>query len=287
LAKAIEILEAYEEKHPKSGPLRLQIQTDLDLPWQYIHPVGHIEAMKFWGLRFNLAVDRTGFEVRGVPDSAGAEPPRKILFARYALASDESTPFADEQIQLLRGFSTVEIVDSNKKMVDALRAEHRSIAAIVVFLHASSTEVLASRPNTALPPSMIFAPSDKVSVEDLQKLLGERERIDIQAEPRFLRGAPLAVLNACETGPSTVALPYFTLENMMFRLGARGVVATEVPVWIPLANKMGQRLIIGLGHGESASAALTAARRELNKEFNNPLGLLYAYYGSTSTGLNP
>jgi hypothetical protein len=31
LAEAIEILEAYEENHPGSAPLRLQIQTDLDL----------------------------------------------------------------------------------------------------------------------------------------------------------------------------------------------------------------------------------------------------------------
>jgi CHAT domain len=288
LGKAIELLEGYEDDHRGSAPLRLQIQTDFDLPWQFIHPTGEtISAMKFWGMRFNLSVDQTLFEVTGVAGSNGAQPPRKVVFARYALATDPSTPLAEEQIQLLKTFSTVEIVDSNEKMITTLRTQRKSIAAIVAFLHASSSEVIADRPNIPLPPSLLFAPADAMSVDRLAVLLDERTRTAIQAEPRYLGGAPLVILNGCETGPSTRDLPYFTLENLMFKLGAQGVVATEVPVWIPLANEVGHRLLVRLGQGEAASTALLETRRELNDKFNNPLGLLYAYYGNPTSGLNP
>ena len=101
---------------------------------------------------------------------------------------------------------------------------------------------------------------------------------------RYLTGAPLVILNACETGPSR-QLPYVSFQNVMTKLGARGVVTTEVSVWMSLGHEVGTRLIDRLGKGEAAADALTAIRRELYTEKRNPLGLLYSYYGDPSATL--
>jgi hypothetical protein len=71
----------------------------------------------------------------------------------------------------------------------------------------------------------------------------------------------------------------------MFQLGAQGVVVTEVSVWIRLGHEMATRLIKRLGKGEPIGDALTAIRRELYVEKNNPLGLLYVYYGEPAATL--
>ena len=75
------------------------------------------------------------------------------------------------------------------------------------------------------------------------------------------------------------------LEQAMFKLGAAGVIATETPVWISLGDRVGRELIARLSGSTPAPVALTLARRQLAKPpLNNPLGLLYAYYGDPGAG---
>lgn len=286
LIEAIERLEEQAEVAPGDRPLRLLIYTDLSLPWQYLHRVGDVDAKKFWGMRFSLAVVRTNINAPTPLAGRQVAQARKVVFARHASATDASVPLAKQQIELLKKLSDVEVVDSRDRFRAILSAERNNISAIVAFLHATSTETTtAERSMFTLAPRLYFADKDWIEVGHFQDLLNKRTVEEIRSNPRYLGGAPLVILNACETGPSTIALPHLTLENAIFKLGAQGVVATEVSVWIPLGNEVGQRLITRLGEGQTASDALTAIRRELNQDYNNPLGLLYAYYGGPSSGL--
>jgi hypothetical protein len=92
------------------------------------------------------------------------------------------------------------------------------------------------------------------------------------------------VLNACETGPA-LRLTQVKLASSLFQLGVKGAIVTEVSVWPALGDAMAKRLIPHLVRGETAADALTAARRELLADKNNPLGLLYAYYGDPAARL--
>ena len=65
----------------------------------------------------------------------------------------------------------------------------------------------------------------------------------------------------------------------MFRLGARGVIVTEVAVWVPFGHEFATRLLDRLGKGEPVGDAVTQVRRALLKDRKNPFALLYAYYG--------
>jgi hypothetical protein len=63
------------------------------------------------------------------------------------------------------------------------------------------------------------------------------------------------------------------------RLGARGVIVTEAPVWAYFASNFGEHVVQAILQGAPASQALRETRL-LFMRANNPLGLLYSYYGS-------
>jgi hypothetical protein len=58
------------------------------------------------------------------------------------------------------------------------------------------------------------------------------------------------------------------------RLGAYGVVGTEIQVFVPLARGFGLRVLQGFLQGESLGEAFLEARKELMRD-GNPLGLAY------------
>jgi hypothetical protein len=286
LGQAIALLEADGAGPTPVPPLTVLVYTDLSLPWQYLLPVGaNVDASRFWGLRFNLEIQRTNLSIPPLRDGGVADPPTRFVFAKFAVENDASVRYAQQQIESLRLFGTVEVVESAKALVDVFKTGRRNIAAVVAFLHAASAQPSADGGGSTAAPRLYFAPKDWIEVRELEGLRNRRSAEEIRADRRFLSGAPLVILNACESGPSTIALPHSTLEAAMLELGAQGVIATEVPVWIPLAHEVGSRLIERLKTGESASAALTAVRRELYEKNNNPLGLLYAYYGGPGTTL--
>jgi hypothetical protein len=96
----------------------------------------------------------------------------------------------------------------------------------------------------------------------------------------LLSRQPLVFLNACETGTAGFfATGALNFPGTLLSLGARGVIATESPIWMLFGYHFGQELISHLFAGEEVSAALLTVRKEfLNR--NNPLGLLYSYYGN-------
>jgi len=90
----------------------------------------------------------------------------------------------------------------------------------------------------------------------------------------------MVVLNACassKTDPLTAAsFPRWFLRN-----GHRAFVGTEVNVPDAVAGAFGECLYGRLLQGRRLGEAIVCARRDLLRDFSNPLGLLYAMYGDT------
>ncbi|AGW94160.1 TRAP transporter substrate-binding protein DctP [Cupriavidus sp. DF5525] len=273
---------------PRTVPLRLKVVTDrISLPWQYLHHLGQeTDPRKFWGMRFSLSVSRAS---SGGPGRA-AQPeqmlPRKVVFARYGSNADPTVPLAREQMLQLRQIPVPNLmeVDSGRTLLNqVLTQDRKRISAIVAFLHASTGEAQPGDPYSA-GPQLKFNEGDLVTSNKLEMLLNKQSEEELVARLPYLTSAPLVILNACETGPSA-HLPHVSLGDVIVRLGAQGVVVTEVSIWIPLGHEVAKRLIGRLGKGEAVSDALTAIRRELYAEKKNPLGLLYTYYGDPAATL--
>ena len=282
LRRLIMSIEQAAADPQRPQPLRLQIVTDqISLPWQYLHPTGpDVDPQSFWGLRFNLSVLRinTGGSRNAAPSALPGA--RKFVFAQYGRNSDPTVALAKEQQVRLRKLSAADIelleVDSGSDLLSNLEKKRNEISGIFTFLHASFNA-------DDLEPQLTFNDGDKVTSDALERLLNKLPMSDGE-NTSYLAGQPLVILNACETGPS-VNLPHVSLENVMFKLGAQGVVVTEVSVWIQLGHDMALRLIDRLGKGEPIGDALSAVRRDLYAERKNPLGLLYVYYGDPAATL--
>jgi len=291
--QAIEALAASEAY--ANRPLRVLVQANtLSLPWQYLHPPGSPNIYAFWGHRFNLVVDRlnTGAEVTSSDDASAAA--RKVVFARHGSATDVSVPFAKDQITLLKKLPVDDlmVVESGKVfLLDALTRDRASVSAVITFLHASSGKAILPVGSTNVIVDTTDGPRLEFGSEDFvtsSKLDERRSRISIEEQKkkkRYLAGSPLVILNACGTGASATRVPYVQLQDALFRMGAQGVLVTEVVVWATLGHYVGSELIQRLGKGETISDALTAVRLQLVKEKQNPLGLLYMYYGDPASVL--
>ncbi len=99
-----------------------------------------------------------------------------------------------------------------------------------------------------------------------------------QAPTALMKGFPLVVLNACSTGRlSPMNVRYFAGNFIQY--GALGVVATEANVPDNLAADFTQKLYPHLLNGEYLGDSVLRTRQELWEQ-GNPVGLLYALYGS-------
>jgi CHAT domain-containing protein len=292
LSEAIAVLEQASVEAPKDRPFRLKIETDnLSLPWQYLISPGDdltLNPDKFWGMRFSLTTIRADYSVPTVIAAPDVRATR-VIFARYSVMSDDSWKLADAQIEELKNLhlSDVRPVFSREQLLDQelAAAERDKVGALITFLHAASGQELLAGPNSATlassaaGPLLYFSADDSLQAGSLLDLKSKLSAKEIAADPRYLRGAPLVILNACETGASTVAVQFITLDQAMFELGAKAVIVTEVSVWTSLGHEVSMRLFAHLGEGTNASDSLTLVRREIYEKFHNPLGLLYAYYG--------
>jgi hypothetical protein len=96
----------------------------------------------------------------------------------------------------------------------------------------------------------------------------------------LLRGGPLVVLNACGSAELS-PLTYEGLVPYLLDLGARAVIGTECETPIYFGAEFGLGLLQAVVRDcLSVGEALRATRRQFLEKHHNPLGLLYALYGS-------
>ena len=96
---------------------------------------------------------------------------------------------------------------------------------------------------------------------------------------------PLAFLNACGTGVS-LATDYTNFVSFFASTNHRAVVATEATVPDDYAAALSGQFYAGLIEGLSSGQALHRAKCRLLGTRQNPLGLLYTYYGEPDLKLS-
>lgn len=95
---------------------------------------------------------------------------------------------------------------------------------------------------------------------------------------------PLVVLNCCESVAMTPEIIHGFLTKLR-RLGAAGVVGTEIEVFSPLARAFGRQVLQGLLDGQSAGEAFIAARRYFLRQLN-PMGLAFTLHAPATLHLH-
>ncbi len=85
---------------------------------------------------------------------------------------------------------------------------------------------------------------------------------------------PLVILNGCQTLAAAPERIHGFLGKLR-RLGAAGVVGTEIEVLTTLARPFGRMVVQGLLEGRSVGEAFLTARRHFMRQYN-PLGLAYS-----------
>jgi hypothetical protein len=92
-------------------------------------------------------------------------------------------------------------------------------------------------------------------------------------------------MNGCETGTGGSAPTtddYF--PGVWLKLGARGVLATDAPVWRCSTSCFMTSFLKGLKEGGFAARTVRSLRANFLAH-NNPTGLLYGYYGNPAVRL--
>ena len=278
-------------------PLRLKIDSaQIYAPWQYLHPVGDCDPERFWGFKFEITANPLIALSGGAPRSESSPKSlSSILFLaykgdtaddqvrRYAIAESEEIA---KRIQKQR--TALIMTDSSASFGTALKDNRANLDLLVVFAHATTgarvvdvdgVKILAEDP---AGPRIILTKADFVKSTDVYRL-----RTSLPRTIRtVLENRPIVFLNACETGALGAApLTALGFPGTFLELGARAVVTTEAPVWALFGHRFGQDFTDALITGHRPSLALL----ELRKKYlaaNNPLGLLYTYYGDGVTVFN-
>jgi hypothetical protein len=284
-------------KKQDGTPLLIRIVTrSISLPWQFLHPLGPTDAESFWGFRYELVIDP-------VPNRNGYYPGQlhykngPLIFGKYHSIPGDGNQLVDNTGQAEFTFlSTIlglkgvlPAVDSKQSFIDSLAQKRQSVQLLVVFTHARSDVVPTQGPggNTAAPPiggpAIEFRAREIVnigSLEDLHNSVAYPDTFNFQEQP-------LVILNGCGTGSMGYLAPSdrnFPTKFLSF--GARGVIATEAPVWTLFADDFATALFQGMKKTSGpVSLVLMNARKDFLHSYNNPLGLLYSYYGGVDSSL--
>jgi hypothetical protein len=161
-------------------------------------------------------------------------------------------------------------------------AKGSDAALVYLFCH-----VLSELPNQkAQRPGQAGAPpgvgSTRIVLTETARALTLRE-LQVAAplsKAPLLRGGPLIVVNACASAELS-PLTYDGLAPYLLDLGARAVIGTECETPIFFGAAFGQALLEAVVRDHTpVGEALRDTRRVFLERQRNPLGLLYALYGS-------
>ena len=271
--------------------LRIRIESQIFIPWTLLHPLeGDLAADRFWGFRYALAVDPSNeHDHRYAGRSTFGSGP-VLLLKYHASDSDDAkdkavAQFGDLHYEFLKSeLNNVHKVETRQVFHDEVKGHWGDMQMIVAYTHADNGTVFARDPGTGdiirnLSESgakLRFSKTEFLSVLNLFQLPTELQMTSLE-----LKQHPLVFLNGCETsGAGYFSTPTWSFPGEFLRIGARGVVATEAPIWDVFGYDFGQDIIKKLkSSGSSVPLVLLDTRRQWMHDNNNPLGLLYSYYG--------
>lgn len=294
LLDAMGILEKFKRADGK--PVLIRIVTEsVSLPWQFLHPLGSANEAGFWGFKFELVVDPAADKKGYYPGDLhyGKGP---LIFGKYHAGAADPNQLVDSKgqteynnLSTTFGFKGIlPVADSRSLFLSELNAHHSDLQMLVVFTHARNDIAIQAGTNDVIVgesgggPALAFGPGEFVTVGALEDL-----RTSVALPDVFDFGEhPLVLLNGCTTGSTS----FFVLGNRTFpktflSFGARGVVATEAPVWTLFADDFGTSLLANMKTKIPVSSALLQSRKNYLRDSKNPLGLLYTYYGGVDSSL--
>jgi hypothetical protein len=294
LTPILRAIESYGDEKPN---LRILVYTSSTyLPWQLLHaktPDGTApDGGGFWGNKFLLGVLPVD-EERGcgpLPDAMPAAATDSTLYAHYWQPAEAGSDAEDTVSRLGALFGRqmssalgdkVEVVRTKEDFTASLKRAHRQLLVIWSFTHGHSGDVIGSvAGQPALTPTVTGQRLDFSRTSSLRAMELKRLTSDSSGN-YFFSARPFVFLNGCETGTQgTRGTNDLSLPGIFLLRGARGVVATEAPVWDAFAFNFALIFLEKLKAGAPASQAMLETRRQFLSEGNNPLGLLYSYYGN-------
>ncbi len=271
--------------------VRVRIDADgIYLPWQVLVPPGERKADEYWGFRYELSVNPTGDVLPGPYEGPLAYQQGPMLFGRYRGTSPDDVVAKLGRMEMDVLKSELHIVgivpvDSRDIFLQKVRSSKADIRMLMTFTHARSGTVIRDDGTVAedvAGPRVQFAADEYLPARELAELLASLP----ESESPLFRNHPVVFLNGCETGTGG----FFATSNQDFagtflRLGARGVIVTEAPIWSFFGYNFGVSLLRELTKGTPIPAALLKARLDYLKT-HNPLGLLYSYYGGADVTIS-
>jgi hypothetical protein len=278
-------------------PLRILIRSyGIAFPWQLLHndrdPSQSADG--FWGFKYAITADYLGRSYGGaLPDAFEKTTTDFSVFGEYRASPGEApvvSVLAQKQaayFQAIWESTNFATADSSQTFLDSIRQHRDKLDFLMIYAHGSSGSVITklqdgtiATVDEAAGPRMMFSQTENMLPYDLEQLpVGA-----VLGGNAYLSRQPIIVLNACDTGSSALArgTNRLTLPVAFLDIGARGVVATEAPVWNIFAYQFGNELIGEILKGSAVGPGLLAVRIKFLNSYNNPFGLLYSYYGNAS-----
>jgi len=286
-------LDAY--KRADGRPLRIRIESQLFVPWQMLHPLVEMDEGKFWGFRYEIVVDPEGRRTDGRYAGSSPYAHGPVLFLKYganesdSVVDQEVAQLGDMQYDFLKAqFAEQAIkIETKESFFETLKNHLADIELIIAYTHAENgtrleqigTDYTAASLVTG--PRLWFTRSEWLTANELDRLPD-----DLLIPTVSMGRHPIVLLNGCETaGGGFFAVEHLDFPSIFLSFGARGVIATEAPIWDMFGYFFGESLVHGLKTGQPASAILLDTRKAWLQENKNPLGLLYAYYGGVDAAL--
>jgi hypothetical protein len=213
-----------------------------------------------------------------------------VLYGQYRSAdpNDDVANLGGKELTFLQttlGLSNVISVNSRDTFEKGLTSDRDEISLLLTFTHgANGTNIDSGGQITydAAGPRLIFAENEYLPVSAISQLISETGPEEVS----FFSAGPVIFLNGCETG--TAGFYATTNEDFagtFLTLGSRGVIVTEAPIWIYFGYNFGQSLMQELKTGEPITDVILKTRKAYLRTANNPLGLLYSYYGGADVAI--
>jgi hypothetical protein len=275
--------------HSQAGALHLTVAAaHLPFPWPLLYdrdPGQAVVADGFWGFRHVLSTLPTSGRIGpqifdqtlGAADALRALAGLNLAIDRHRAVAPQPLIAGQRQMLADLGIAAQEL-NTEAALRDALAAGTEA-QLLYLFCHMNSALPEQHAVKTGTPPGVgstrivLTEPAQALTLRDL--LLAA----PLSKAP-LLRGGPLVVLNACGSAELS-PLTYDGLAPYLLDQGARAVVGTECETPIFFGAAFGQALLAALVRDRlPVGEALRAARRQFLEHYRNPLGLLYALYGS-------
>jgi len=288
-----DIVENYERSDGR--PLRIRIESQLFVPWQMLHPLTELDERKFWGFRYEIVVDPQGRQADGRYAGSSKYANGPVAFLKYGANEQDSAldqevgQLGDLQYEFVKAhFADQAIkIETKKAFLEILKQHLADIEMIIAYTHAENGTRLEpvggdfTAVSLLTGPRLWFTKSEWLTANELDRLPDE-----LLVPTVSMARHPIVLLNGCETaGGGFFAVEHLDFPSIFLGFGARGVIATEAPIWDMFGYFFGESLVRGLKTGQPASAVLLDTRRAWLHDSNNPLGLLYAYYGGVDASL--